>query len=114
MYYQGENIQINVTSDSVTDLRNKNFKLLVYPHYDKDNGGHTKIFDKSDNIGIVEDWDNDKTTFSFNIPYTDTATFPIGDYDIEILVEYEKEGYRSIFQKTYAFSLGFSVSKNIN
>lgn len=114
MYYQGENIQINVTSDSVTDLKNKNFKLLVYPHYEKNNDEYAKIIDKSDNIGVVEDADNNKTTYSFNIPYTDTQNMPIGDYDIEILIEYETEGYRSVFQKTFAFSMGFSFSKNIN
>lgn len=113
MYYQGENIEINVTSDSVTDLRNKNFKILVYPHYDKDNEGKTIIIDKSENIGIKEDFDNDKITFSFNIPYEHTKTMDIGDYDIEIMIEYENKTYRSIFQKTFAVSIAFSNAKNI-
>jgi uncharacterized protein (UPF0128 family) len=112
MYYQGENIQINITSDSNVDLRNKNFKVLVYPHYEKENESLVKVLEKSDNIGVVEDWDNDKTTFSFNIPYEETKDMSIGDYDLEILLEYEKVGFRSIFQKTFAFSLGFSASKN--
>lgn len=109
MYYQGENIQINVTSDAITNLVNKDFKLLVYPHYDRNNTSNMITLDKS---SATETTAGEKTTYSFNIPYTTTASSPTGDYDIEILVK-DSGTFRSIFQKSFAFTLGFANSKNV-
>jgi hypothetical protein len=111
MYYQGENIQVNVISDSITDLKGKNFKLLFYPHCTKDDMEKTIIIDKSENIQT--DKDNDKTIFVFNIPYTTTKDMLVGDYDLEVLIEYNENDFRSIFKKSYAFSINHSNSKNI-
>lgn len=109
MYYQGENIRINITSDSVTDLKNQDFKLLVYPHFERNNAIY--LVDMAKSSATQTEDEKDKTTFSFNIPYNKTKSLPIGDYDIEILVKNSDDTFRSIFQKTFAFQIGFANSK---
>lgn len=111
MYYQGENIQINVISDSLVDLNKKGFKLLLYPHCSKDGMDKTITIDKSQNIETRQD--GEKMIFVFDIPYTQTKEMIIGDYDLEVLVEDNEKEFRSIFKKSYAFGIGNSKSKNI-
>lgn len=110
MYYQGENIQINITSDSVTDLANKDFKLLVYPHYERTNSNFLVTIEKKDFSQYKQQ--DGKTVFSVSISHSQTKELPTGDYDIEILI-LENNVFRSIFKKDFAFTLGFANSKTI-
>ena len=108
MYYQGENIKVSIKSDSVTNLNGRDFKLLAYPHFERNNAKYIVTLNKKD---FTPDTVGDVTTFSGDIPYTKTALLPTGDYDIEVLVK-ESETFRSIFLKTFAFALEFANSKN--
>ena len=108
MYYQGENIKVSIKSDSVTNLNGRDFKLLVYPHFERSNEKYIVTLNKKD---FTPDTVGDVTTFSGDIPYTKTALLPTGDYDIEVLVK-ESENFRSIFLKIFAFALEFANSKN--
>lgn len=105
VFYQGETIPINISGDEKTDLKNHDFVMLVYPHYDIDN---VLRYHKSD---FREEETESKTVFRCEIPYGITSELPVGDYVIEILVS-EYDGYRSVCQNLGAFTLKFSNAKN--
>jgi hypothetical protein len=125
MYYQGEQIIINITDDDVINLSEvENFYLLVYPHYNRTPVTTMERSDASHSISEVvieikgekEDEVIEETkqynVYSFTINGETTKGFVIGDYDIEVLIANNGER-QSIFKKTNAFYVEYSNSKNI-
>lgn len=105
-FYQGETIPIYISGDAEIDLSYYDFVMLVYPNYNQENvlEYRKSDFEKSNVDGI--------TTFKTEISYEITKELPVGDYVIEIMVS-EYNGYRSVYQKSSAFTLKFSNAKNI-
>lgn len=105
MFYQGETIPINISCNDI-DLSNYDFVLIVYPHYD-----HNKVWEFRKN-DFAESTVEGVLQYRLELSHQITTVMPTGDYIIEIMI-LEGGGYRSIYQKTHAFSIKFSNAKNI-
>lgn len=110
MYFQGDNIIINIISDKVTDLTSKDFVVMIYPHFDKENDKYIVKLQKEE--ATIETKD-DITKYTFIIPYTITKDLIDGDYDLELLVKNNNNIYRTTFQKQFAFFIKFANTKLI-
>lgn len=106
VFYQGETIPVVISGDEKTDLRMYNFVMLVYLHYDSKD---FQLYYKHD---FTEEYVDGETKFRCVIPHQTTGEMTQGDYTIEIVIP-ENDGYRSVYQKTHAFTLKFSNAKNI-
>ena len=63
-------------------------------------------------LDLTEEYVDGETKFRCVIPHQTTGEMTQGDYTIEIVIP-ENDGYRSVYQKTHAFTLKFSNAKNI-
>lgn len=103
MFYQGEDIAINVTFDEETLSNASEFWLLVYPTQ------HTKREPFVQTVavsGIVD------MQYTFHIPYAYTSQMGVGQYTIEILMKGITDT-RSIYQQKNAFQLEYAKAKEV-
>ena len=98
MLYQGEDIAINIKIDAELVAKAKSFKFLCYPTFNT-NDSNAEF---SETITSVAE------TVTVTIPNSKTKVMPVGVYTIEILMESNEGGSKSIYQQREAFELKFA------
>ena len=104
--YQGEDIAISLTGDTITNLNNNDFVMLLSPKLDD----MENIIIQGNKFVYIEEND----CYIYSIP-KDVTTNMLGIYDMEIKIQNIKEPKNiSIFKKENAIFIERSKVKDID